>query len=271
MIHRTISRFFAILFALTVVSNASAQISRSVGLLKGEVTLADGTALENIPVVVFRETERVTSTKSSPEGKVTAILQPNATYRIAVSASGYMYHEDTITVPALTAYREFPLHIVLTPLRDGQTFELAVPVFQPRSRDISDAAFPELDRVVDELKHNQKLSVSVVVYPDAPMKNVPMKTKKDAAARIANNTQEALAAARETSMRSYLLGKNLPDSRFTVESVTTTIPEGRFPLPANLIVHPKPVRSRGRKKKLAEPEEPSLFPQYVEIMAHVAP
>lgn len=258
MIHRTISRFFAILFALTVASNASAQISRSVGLLKGEVTLADGTPLANVPIVVFRETERVTSTKSNPEGKVTAILQPNATYRIAVNSSGYMFQEDTIRVPPLSAYQEFPLHIVLTPLRDGQSFDLSIPVFEPRSRDVSAAAFPELDRIADELRHNQKLSVSVVVYPDAPVKS-----KKDAA-------QKSLAAAREMSMRSYFLGKNVPDSRFTVESVTTTVHEGRFPMPASSEAPAKVSKSSGRKKKSVAEAKPTLFPQYVEILAHVA-
>jgi|SRR5665213_363142 len=260
MIQRTILHLFAILFALAVVTNvASAQISKSVGLLKGEVTLADGTPLANIPVVIFRETERVTSTKSNSGGNVTAILQPNATYRIAVNSSGYMYHEEMLTVPPLSAYQEFPLHITLTPLRDGQIFELSLPVFEPHSRDINGAAMAELDRIADELKHNPKLSVSVVVYPDAIVKS-----KKDAA-------QKSLAAARETSVRSYFLGKNVSSSRFSVESVTTTIPEGRFPMPANLMDHPKPAKWKGRKKMTTVVAVPTMFPQYVEIMAHVAP
>ncbi len=279
MTYRITLRFFAVLFTLAFLANAaSAQISRSVGLLKGDVTLADGTPLANIPVVIFRETERVTSTKSNSDWNVTAILQPNATYRIAVNSSGYMYHEETLTVPALSAYREFPLHIVLTPLRDGQVFDLPLPVFEPRSRDIDPAAMPELYRVADELKHNPRLSVSVVVYPDAPVKpNAPLKSKKGAAARlardarIAHDAQMSLVAARETSMTSYFLGKNISSSHFTVESVTTSIPDGRFPMPANLIVHPKPTKWRGRNKKPSPPVEPALFPQYVEIMAHVAP
>lgn len=256
MVSRTLQTFAALLAIALLSHTATAQISRSVGLLKGEVTLADGTPLANVPVVIFRETERVTSTKSNSDGNVTAVLQPNATYRIAVNSSGYMYQEETVTVPTLSAYREFPLHITLTPLRDGETFDLSLPIFEPRSRDIDGAAMPELDRIADELKHNPKLSVSVVVYPDAPVKS-----KKDAA-------QKSLAAARETSMRSYLLGKNVSSSRFTVESVTTTIPEGKFPMPENMIVHAKPSKRKGKKN---EPAQPALFPQYVEVMAHVAP
>jgi hypothetical protein len=271
MIHRAISRVLVICFALSMASNASAQISKSVGLLKGEVTLADGTPLANVPVIVFRETERLTSTKSNPEGKVTAILQPNATYRVSVNSTGYMFQEDTIRVPSLSAYQEFPLHIVLTPLHDGQTFDLSVPVFEPRSRDIASAALPELNRVADELRHNPKLTVSVIVYPDAPVKfTTPVKSKRGASARPTHDAQESLASSRETSMRSYFLGKNVPDSRFTVESVTTTVPEGRFPMPAGLQVTSKASKSSGRKKKSVAEAEPTLFPQYVEILAHVA-
>jgi hypothetical protein len=265
MIQRTNFRFFATVFALFAFISmidhaaATAQISKSVGLLKGEVTLSDGTPLPNVPVVIFRETERVTSTKSNSDGKVSSVLQPNATYRIAVNSSDYMYHEEMLHVPALDAYREFPLHIILTPLRNGQNFELPVPVFQPHARDIEPAAVPELDRIADEMKHNQKLSVSVVVYPDAPVKS-----KKDAA-------QKSLAAARETSMRSYFLGKNIPSSRFTVVSVTTAVPDGRFPLPASLMERARPAKRSGKKSKGSEPASSGLFPQYVEIMAHVAP
>jgi len=52
--------------------------------------------------------------------------------------------------------------------------------------------------------------------------------------------------------------------------VTTTIPEGRFPMPASLQVPAKVSKSRGRKKKSEAEGEPTLFPQYVEILAHVA-
>ncbi len=260
MTHRKTTLFFAIFFALTFLSNAAhAQLSGSVGLLKGEVTLADGTPLANIPVVIFRETERVNTTRSNPQGKLTAILQPNATYRVVINMRGYMYHEDTLRVPALHAYRVFPLHIVLSPLRDGQMFGLPLPVFEPRSSKITPAAFPELDRITNEIQHTPKVSVSVVVYPDAVIKS-----KWD-------RKQKALVAAREASMRSYFLGKGISDSRFTVESVTTVLPAGRFPMPANMIPHRRTrSRWRGRRwKKTKSPTKPMLFPQYVEIMAHV--
>ncbi len=244
---------FATLFCIivSIVPSARAQISKTVGLLKAQVTLNNGAPATGVNFTIFKGTEKLTSTKSNSEGKLTSILQPDAMYRIAVTSTGYMYHEDTLRVPALEQYQEFPLHIVLTPLADGQMFDLSQPVFRPKSRDIDPAAMADLDRIANELKHNSKLSVSVKVYPDAPVRS-----KKDAA-------QQKLVAGRETSIRSFFLGKSIAASRFSVESITSEIPPGRFPTGASAA----PVESKKKKKKV--PAEPALFPQYVEITAHL--
>jgi outer membrane protein OmpA-like peptidoglycan-associated protein len=244
--------FIALIF---ITSNAGAQLSKAVGLLKADVVSSDGTTLPGVSFSIFKGVDKLTSTKSNSEGKISTILQPNATYRVAVTSSGYMYHEDTVQVPSLSAYQEFPLHIVLTPLKDGQSFDLPTQIFVPNSSDISSTAMPELGKIANELKHNQKLSVAVTVYPDAPVV-----TKKDAA-------QQKLVASRETSIRSYFLGKSISSERFSVESVTTTIPPGKFPPPPASAQ--TPAKSK-KKKKSAAPAAPGLVPQYVEIVAHVA-
>ena len=247
------SALASLLIVVSLAYSASAQISRSVGLLKGTVTNADGTPLPNVTVVVFRGVERVTSTKSNPQGDITSILQPNGVYRFVIDEKGYLYHEDTLSVPALSAYREFPLHIALTPLRDGQLLALPEPVFEPRSHQISPAAYSELDAIAFQLKHLPKLAVSIVCYPDAPVK-----TKRDAA-------QRALASARQAAMSAYFSSKGIASDRVSVVTVTTTVPDGRFPMPAGM------AGSKYSRKKRKAPAEPTLFPQYVEIMAHIAP
>lgn len=251
---RIIQAFAVVLALFAITDCATAQITHSVGLLKGEVTLADGTPIANVPVTIFRGVERVTSTKSNPQGQITAVLQPNGVYRFAIVENGYMYAEDTLSVPTLSAYREFPVHITLTPMHDGELLALPQPVFEPRSHDVEPGGESELDAIAYQIKHNPKLSISVVVYPDAPVR-----TKKDAA-------QKSLANARASSIRSYFASKGLGD-RFSVETVTTSVPEGRFAAPANLTSHAK----QSRKKGHADSSEPSLIPQYVEVMAHVAP
>ena len=245
--------FIALLF---IANNAGAQISKSVGLLKGDVVSSDGSSLPGVSFSIFKGVDKLTSTKSNSEGKVSTILQQNATYRIAVTSSGYMYHEDTVQVPTLSAYQEFPLHIVLTPLKDGQSFDLPLQIFVPNSSDISSGAMPELAKVTNELKHNQKLSVSITVYPDAPVMS-----KKDAA-------QQKLVAGRETTVRSYFLGKSISSDKFSVESITTSIPPGRFPAPPASAA--SATKSKKKKKAATTPTAPGLVPQYVEIVAHLA-
>jgi hypothetical protein len=253
IMERRILRLVAILFCSLFALPGYAQMSKSVALLKGDVSLPDGTKLPGISVSIFKGTEKTSSTKTSPEGKFTTILQPNATYRIAVSNNGYMYHEENVRVPVLDAYQEMPVHIVLIPLRDGQPFDLPMPVFGPKSSTIDPQSVSVLDRIAEEMKHNAKLSVAVKVYPDAPVKS-----KKDA-------DQQKLASARETAIRSYFLGKNINGSRFTVAAEPTVVPPGRFP-PSPSAPPPAPPK----KKKGAAAPPPGLIPQYIEITAHVA-
>ena len=121
-------------------------------------------------------------------------------------------------------------------------------------------AHPEFDRIIDQIKHNPKLSATITVYPDAPVK-----TKKDAA-------QKSLAASRETSIRSYFLGKGIAESRFSVLSETTSIPPGRFQRndPSFPTAAADPPPSKKKKKSKTAPAPSGLVPQYVEVVAHLA-
>jgi hypothetical protein len=264
MIVPKIYRFLVsfILIVMLGVPTAQSQISKTVGLLKGVVTLADGTPVVDVPVTIFKGTEVLSTTKSSPEGKISTILQPNATYRLRVNSSNYMYHEDTLILGALKTYQEFPVHMILSPLRDGQAFELQSPVFAPKSQSILSCTLPAFDRIVDQMKHNPKLSVSITVYPDAPVKS-----KKDAA-------QKTLAAGRETSMRSYFLNKGITESRFSVQSEITSVPPGQFqPNDPSFPPAPAATPTSSKKKKKGHtpaPASTSLVPQFVAVIAHIA-
>jgi outer membrane protein OmpA-like peptidoglycan-associated protein len=238
-------------------------------MLKGDVVSSDGTPLAGISVTILKGTERVTTTKTSREGKFTMVLNPDATYRILVNESQYMYHEDTLVIPAITKYQEYAVHAVLTSLHDGENFSLADPVFLPQSATVQASATNRLDAIVDLLRHNMKLSVQVTVYPDAPITGTGPTSKgagKDA-------VQKGLVASRATAVRSYFLGKGVQASRFSVVS-GTTVPPGRFAI-ANVA---PPADAPSKKKKKSAPQKaaiqrgaaPGLVPQYVEIVAHLA-
>ncbi len=253
---------FAVLFLLAN-SPSSAQLgklARPVGMLKGDVASSDGTPLAGISVTILKGTERVTTTKSTPQGKFTMVLTPDATYRILVNETQYAYHEDTLVIPALEKYEEYGLHVILTRLHDGENFSLDDPVFLPQSSTIEGTGATRLDKIVDLLRHNLKLSVQVTVYPDAPIV-----TKKDA-------PQKALVDSRATAVRSYFLGKGIQASRFSVVS-GTTVPPGRFAL-ANVAapaqMDERSSSSSKKKKKSPAPQKQGLVPQYVEIVAHLA-
>ena len=254
---------FALVCAGSGTSSAQlGNLSRAVGMIKGDVVGEDGAPLSGINVTILRGTERVTTTKTKPDGKFTNILQPNGMYRFVVNETQYAYHEDTIMVPALDKYREFSLHIVLTRMHDGEAFSLDDPVFLPQSSTIGDAAMKRLDAIVDLLRHNVKLSLNVTVYPDWEIRS-----KKDA-------PQQTLVDGRATSMRSFLLGKSIPPSRYSV-AIGTVVPPGKFKIAG--VTPPTPPADasakKGKKKKADAPvatKSNVLVPQYVEIVAHLA-
>jgi hypothetical protein len=232
------------------------QLANIVALVKGEVTTTDGSHPGGLPLTFFKGTERVTSSKTKSDGKFTMVLNPGATYRIVFSDPQYMYHEDTLVIPALAAYQEIPVAVTLTPLHDGQRFEIGTPVFLPKATAIEPKAMPELEKILSEIKHNAKLSLAITVYPDKPVAS-----KKDV-------MQEKIATARAVNLRSWLLGKNIASSRYEVSTVTTSVPAGRFDLGPGYATSDEPTGKK-KKKSPSAPKQPALVPQYVEIVMHL--
>src|ERR1051326_6503454 len=161
------TKIASILVATTIFCSqaANAQIARQlanvVALVKGTVTSSDGSHPGGVPLALVKGTERLTTTKTKPDGTYSMIVNPNAMYRIIVSDPHYMYHEDTVNVPQLSAYEEIPVSTSITPLIDGQQLALNVPVFLPKATALDPKGAAELDRIVAEMKHNAKLSLAV--------------------------------------------------------------------------------------------------------------
>jgi flagellar motor protein MotB len=232
---------------LSVASNSQAQLQKTVALLKGDLQTADGTKLGNANISIFKSTEKILSTRSNEDGSFTAVLQPNTTYRIAVNHPLYFYHEDTIVVPALDKYAEIPYHGSVRPLRDGQVFEVSTQIFAYGSSTLNPAVAGQLEEIVTAMKHNQRLTLSIIVYPDQSIKN----PKKDVA-------QDRLCAARASAFMSYFLAKNIPQKSVTVtRSQLASSAEGRFPVEITEV-------KKKKSKKMTV-----LVPQFAEIVAHV--
>jgi hypothetical protein len=238
---------------------ANAQIARQlanvVALVKGTVTSTDGSHPGGVPLALVKGTERVTTTKTKPDGTYSMIVNPNAMYRIIVNDPHYMYHEDTLNVPQLSAYEEIPLTTNITPLSDGQQFGLNVPVFLPKATAMDPKGAAELDKIAAEMKHNAKLSLSVTVYSDKPV------SKKDAG-------QAQIATARAANLRSYFMGKGIPSSKYEATAVSDHVPAGKFDIAG--YTADEPATKGGNKKKAAAAPVKALVPQFVEVTAHLA-
>jgi outer membrane protein OmpA-like peptidoglycan-associated protein len=231
---------------LFISSGASAQLQNTVCLLKGDLVGGDGQKLSGATIGIYNGTEKVTTTRSNSEGKFTAILKPATTYRVTFTAPMCAYDEETVVVPATDKYLEIPLHAALKAMHDGQPFALAQPVFSDQSATVEISAIPQLDDIINEVKHNPKLSLSITVYPDHPIKSA----KKDA-------KEQQLAASRSNAITSYLMSNGVSEKSYTIERATT-VPEGQFPRTAEVVTTKK-------KKKGV----PSLMPQYIQIIARL--
>src|SRR6266542_4074213 len=92
-------------FTLAVPALSFAQ-QKVVTLLEGDAISMTGSKPSGVAISILRGIEKVNSTKTNSEGKFTAVLQPNATYRIQFQSNEFFYHEDTIVVPALEKYQK---------------------------------------------------------------------------------------------------------------------------------------------------------------------
>lgn len=251
---------FVLVCSVICVQSANAQIARQlanvVALVKGSVTSSDGSHPSGLPLIFLKGTERVTSTKTKPDGTYTMIVNPNAMYRIVVNDPHYMYHEDTVNVPQLSAYQEIPISTNVTPLNDGQQLPLNVPIFLPKATAVDAKGALELDRIANEMKHNAKLSIAATVYSDRPV------SKKDA-------NQQQMATARAANLRAYFMGKGIPSSKYEVSAVSDHVPAGKFDI-AGYTAAEEPSTKGGKKKKAAAAPVKTLVPQFVEITAHIA-
>ena len=243
--------FLFVLLLLTALlgsnNTASAQLQKTVAMLKGDVVGQDGEKVSGVSIAIYNGTDKLTTTRSTNEGKFSAILQPGNTYRVTFTHPSFLFDEETITAPASEKYLEIPLHASLKPLRDGQSFTITQPIFDQKSSTISQAAIPQLDAIVTVMKHNPKVSLAITVYPDQPIKS-----KKDA-------KQEQLTLGRSSAVTSYLLANGISETSFTITR-SNTVPEGRFPTT---------VTTPATKKKKAKTTQ-VLIPQYIDIVAHLS-
>lgn len=227
------------------VGSAFGQIQKTVTLLKGDVSSSEGSKIADVQVAIFKGHEKVFQTKSNSEGKFSATLQPNATYRIVLSNSQFLYREDTLSIPTLEKFRETPYAATMRPLRSGERFSLTNMVFRPNSSLIEPEAAAQLEEIAKMTKLNPKLSLQITVYPDVVGKG------KQA------SEQQNLVASRATAVMSFLRAKGVPEKAFVIERGSTVPTERRFSLE---------ITETQKKKQV---KKTVMVPQYIEVVSKV--
>ncbi len=227
-------------------STASAQLQKVITLIKGEVTNAEGQPAGDVSIGIYKGTEKVFTTKSNKDGKFTATLQPNATYRVTFANSNYQFREQTLVIPALDRFQETPLRVSLTSLKSGEAFAIACLVFKPKSSMIEADASRHLEDIITVVKQNPKLTLDITVYPDATIK-----TRKQTA-------DETILASREMAVQSFLISHGLNDRQFTITQDRMTPTDGKFTTEVIEI------------KKKKEVKKTIKVPQYIRVVGKVS-
>lgn len=238
-------RLTLLAIVLFSAGSASAQLQKVITLLKGEVTNAEGQPAADVSVGIYKGTEKVFTTKSNKEGKFTATLQPNTTYRVTFANNNYQFREQPLVIPALEKYQETPMRVSLTALKSGEAFAISSLVFKPKSSTIEPDAARHLEDIITVVKQNPKLTLEITVYPDVTIKN-----KKQTA-------DETILASRAVAVQSFLISRGLSDRQFEITQNKTTPSDGKF---ATEIVEVK-------KKK--EIKKTVMVPQYIRVVGKV--
>ena len=249
--------FFAFIALFSLSTESFSQINKVVALLKGNVVSASGAAATDVSITVYKGSDMINKTKSTPEGKFQVILQPGTQYRISFSGGKYFYHEEQLSVPASDVYQTVPMNVSLKELQFGSPYSFSNLIFEPKSSDISPNVSGDLEAIADAMKHNSKLTLSATVYPDeAP-------SGKKAA------IQNGLAESRKAALLSFFLSKNISQSNVTIEISQNVPANGSF---ERIVTADQPAATKSKKKKKTPAPTPGvagkkvMVPQYAEIV-----
>ena len=244
---RTATLVVVLFFAVQVP--ASAQLLKTVALLKGEIASTAGDHPSGATISIYKGTDKIATTRTNPDGKFTAVVPPDGMYRITVNHPSFIFAEDSIAVPASDKYEEIAFHTTIRPLRDGQSFDFPTPVFLQGSARLEASIADQLEDIVSALKHNPKLTLGITVYPDKQL------------AGVKASNEDQLVAQREAAIVSFFLSRNITSKTVTVSKSSAVPAEGRFP---------QTVTIAGKKKKSKPTTVTVLVPQYIDIVAHLS-
>ena len=247
------------LFFISLPYISLAQMGGITALVKGKVSSTTGNIADGVSITAYKGSESIRSTKSTPEGKFTIVLQPGTQYRLTFASTKYYYHEEQLSIPASDKYQEVPVQVTLKELELGKPYSFSALIFEPKSSDISSSVMQDMEAIANAMRHNSKLTLNGTVYPDETPSG-----KKAAA-------QNGLAASRKSALLAFFQSKNIATSNISIEISTNVPANGSF---ERMISVDAAAPAKGKKKKKATVASSAMkkvmVPQDAELVMQVA-
>lgn len=152
-------------------SDLQAEIRR-LGRTNLSGTVKDATTLQPIraQIEIFDNTrnalvERTASDRST--GRYTTSFTTSPNYTIVVSAQGYWNFSDRLILEQFLTIQDVERDILLETIVVGSRFEVRTLKFAAGSSEIPEEAFPELDRLINQLRQNPNVKIQIAGHSDA--------------------------------------------------------------------------------------------------------
>ena len=135
-------------------------------------TVKDGNTLQpvraTIEIVDNTSGSTVETTKSDRNtGRFSTSFMTGSNYSMIVTAPGYWFYSEKLDLDQMLTIQDVEKEILLENIIIGAKLELNNLRFEPGSAEIPNEAYPELDRLIEQLKRNQNVRIQVAGHSDA--------------------------------------------------------------------------------------------------------
>jgi len=150
----------------TDVEVKSVKRTNLTGTVKDEKTLQPIPA--SIEVVDNKTGSTVETTRSDREtGRFSMSFMTGTNYTLIVSAQGYWLHTESLDLDQMLTIQDVEKEILLKNIMIGSRLDLENLRFEPGSAEIPNDAYPELDRLIEQLKDNPNVRIQIAGHADA--------------------------------------------------------------------------------------------------------
>jgi outer membrane protein OmpA-like peptidoglycan-associated protein len=152
--------------AETDVEVKSVKRTNLTGTVKDENTLQPLRA--TLEVVDNKTGSTVETTHSNREtGRFSMSFMTGNNYSLIVSSSGYWLHTENLDLDPMLTIQDVQKEILLKNIMIGSRLDIKNLRFAPGSTEIPNDAYPELDRLLEQLKNNPNVRIQIAGHADA--------------------------------------------------------------------------------------------------------